>query len=209
MINCGLPPTSRDSWRPVARATAAHSTVTFNDLSSCQFLGPGLLQRFLGAPIMGGPSEVPVAREEQEGAVVVRASHDGYASRFGIIHERTLRVAADGARLDGEDRFLPVQGDKIPTGRRDAFAVRFHLHPAVKASLLTDGHGVTLMLPNREIWTFSAQEDAVEIEESVYLAGRQGPSRTSQLVIYGRARKVESVRWIFVRGDISVLAQRT
>ena len=208
VVNCGLPPTSRDSWRPVARATAAHSTVTFNDVSSCQFLRRGPLQRFLGAPIIEGPTEVPATRQDQDDAVLVRASHDGYAARFGVVHQRSLRVAADGSRLEGEDRFLPVQGDKLPSGRRDAFAVRFHLHPAVKASLLTDRHSAMVILPNREIWTFSAHEDSIELEESVFLAGREGPRRTSQLAIYGRARKVQSVRWTFVRGDITALGER-
>ena len=201
VVNCGLPPTSRESWRPVARATAAHSTVTFNAVSSCQFLGPGPLQRFLGAPIIEGPAEVPVARQDREDAIQVRASHDGYAARFGVVHQRSLRLAADGSRFDGEDRFLPAHGDKLPSGRGDAFAVRFHLHPAVKASRLTDGRGAMLMLPNREVWTFSAFEDSIELEESVYLAGREGPRRTTQLVIHGRARKAPSVRWSFVHAD--------
>ena len=201
VVNCGLPPTSRESWRPVARATAAHSTVTFNDVSSCKFLGPGPLQRFLGAPIIEGPTEVPVSRQDREDTIQVRASHDGYAGRFGVVHQRSLRLAADGSRLDGEDRFLPAHGDKLPSGRADAFAVRFHLHPAVKANRLSDGRGAMLMLPNREVWTFSAYEDSIEIEESVYLAGREGPRRTAQLVIYGRARKAPSVRWSFVHAD--------
>jgi uncharacterized heparinase superfamily protein len=199
--NCGLPPTSRETWRPVARATAAHSTVTFNDVSSCQFLGPGSLQRFLGAPIIEGPTEVPVTRQDREDALQFRASHDGYAGRFGVVHQRTLSVAADGSRLDGEDRFLPAHGEKLPSGRPDAFAVRFHLHPAVKANRLTDGHGALLMLPNREVWTFSGYEDSIDLEESVYLAGREGPRRTTQLVIYGRARKMKSVRWAFIQGS--------
>src|SRR5262245_32790673 len=33
VVNCGLPGTSRETWRQVARATAAHSTVVFNDTS--------------------------------------------------------------------------------------------------------------------------------------------------------------------------------
>src|SRR5581483_5436718 len=33
VVNCGLPATSRETWRQVARATAAHSTVVFNDTS--------------------------------------------------------------------------------------------------------------------------------------------------------------------------------
>src|SRR3979411_762950 len=45
VVNCGLPATSRDSWRQVARATPAHSTVTFNDASSCRFVETGPVKR--------------------------------------------------------------------------------------------------------------------------------------------------------------------
>jgi len=85
----------------------------------------------------------------------------------------------------------------LPQGAKDEFAIRFHLHPAIKANRLTDGHGVMLMLPNREVWNFDAHEDRVELEESVYLAGAEGPRRTLQIVIYGRARQVPRVHWTF------------
>ena len=54
-----------------------------------------------------------------------------------------------------------------------------------------------LMLPNREVWTFNAYEDRVDLEESVYLSGTDGPRRTTQVVIYGRARKIPRVHWSF------------
>ena len=41
------PSTSRENWRQVARATAAHSTVTFNDTSSCRFIESGPIKRML------------------------------------------------------------------------------------------------------------------------------------------------------------------
>jgi len=87
-----------------------------------------------------------------------------------------------------------------PDSRRppaDEFAVRFHLHPTVKANKLTDGHGAMLMLPSRDVWTFNAYEDRVELEESVYLSGADGPRRAVQIVIYGRARKIPRVHWTF------------
>lgn len=197
VVNCGLPATSRDTWRQVARATAAHSTVVFNDTSSCRFLESGSFKRIIGTPIVSGPSQVPVAREERPDALILRASHDGYAERFGVVHQRALKLAAEGTRVDGEDLFVPPDGDMLPANAQDEFAVRFHLHPSIKANKLTDGHGVMLMLPNREVWTFSAHEDRVEVEESVYLSGPDGPRRTVQIVIYGRARKVPRVHWSF------------
>jgi uncharacterized heparinase superfamily protein len=201
VVNCGMPATNRASWRHVARGTAAHSTVTVNETGSCRFLAGRWLRRLLGTPIIAGPSEVPVAREERTDGVVLRASHDGYADTFGILHQRTWRLSPDGRSLDGEDVFAPSSGEKLPGGGRDEFAVRFHLHPAVKASRLTDGHGAMLMLPNREAWTLEAYEDPVTLEESVFLAGSEGPRRAVQLVIHGRARKVPRVRWTFTQVD--------
>src|SRR6266545_2121555 len=197
VVNCGLPATSRESWRQVARATAAHSTATLNDTSSCRFIESTAIKRMLnGTPMVGGPREVAVAREEQGTSIVLRTSHNGYADVFNVIHHRTLMLAADGLRLDGEDQFMPSRGEMVPAGR-DQFAVRFHLHPSVKANRMSDGHSAMLLLPNKEVWKFNAYEDRVDLEESVYLAGPDGPRRTVQVVIYGRARKVMRVQWTF------------
>jgi uncharacterized heparinase superfamily protein len=196
IVNCGMPSTGRENWRQIARATAAHSTVTFNDTSSCRFVEAGAFRRVLGgAPMLGGPSQVVVTREDRPDSIVLRASHDGYVDRYGILHERTLVISSDGTRIAGEDVFLAADGSPQLRTSYDQYAARFHLHPSVKANRLTDGHGVMLMTANREVWTFSAHEDRVELEESVYLAGTEGPRRTVQMVIYGHARKVPRILW--------------
>lgn len=197
VVNCGLPAINKETWRQVARATAAHSTMVYNDASSCRFMTGGRIRRFLGTPIVSGPSEVKITRQDRDSSVMLRATHDGYAQAFGVLHQRALKLSAEARRLDGEDVFLPARGDSLPEGRPDRFAIRFHLHPSIKASRLSDGHGVMLMLPNREFWTFSAFDDRVEIEESVYLAASDGPRRTVQIVVHGQAREVRRVRWSF------------
>ena len=40
-----------------------------------------------------------------------------------------------------------------------------------------------LVLPNRDVWTFEALDDKVDLEDSVFLAGNDGPRRTAQIVI--------------------------
>jgi uncharacterized heparinase superfamily protein len=196
VVNCGLPIAAKENWRQVARATAAHSTVTFNDASSCQFLESGGFRRVFGSPIVAGPKTVPVTREKRDDdTVMLRTSHDGYAGRFGIVHHRIIQIAADGNKIDGEDLFMPPDDRLLPNNALDEFALRFHLHPGVKATRLTDGHGAMLILPNKDMWNFSSHEDRLEIEESVYLGGREGPRRTFQIVIVGQARKVGRVAW--------------
>jgi uncharacterized heparinase superfamily protein len=54
-----------------------------------------------------------------------------------------------------------------------------------------------LLLPNKDVWNLHSHEDEVVLEESVYLAGNDGPRRTTQVVIYGRAREFHRVHWTF------------
>jgi uncharacterized heparinase superfamily protein len=195
IVNCGMPGAGRESWRQVARATAAHSTVTFNDSSSCQFLDSPSIRRLFGVPIVDGPRHVSVSRDPDGRGLVLRASHDGYAERYGVIHERFVSLSPDGNRLDGEDVFLPARGDALPPDVDDHFAVRFHLHPGTRVNVFPDAHGAVLLLPNRDVWNLNAHDDTVAVEESVYLAGQDGPRRTTQVVIYGEARRTQRVHW--------------
>jgi uncharacterized heparinase superfamily protein len=79
--------------------------------------------------------------------------------------------------------------------------VHFHLYPGIQANRLTHRNGVMLVLPNRDIWTFEAYDHPVEIEDSVYLGGREGPRRTSQIIIRAHARRTPRVAWSFVAMD--------
>ncbi|MGY4475132.1 heparinase II/III family protein [Bradyrhizobium sp. USDA 3364] len=206
VVNCGMPNTGRDNWRPFARSTAAHSTLTYRDTSSCQFVELSAMKRLLrGAPVTSGPSNVESYREAVPDGDVLTASHDGYLSRFGVIHRRVLMVSQDGTRLEGEDSLSPAPGGRIKGSEAD-FALRFHLHPSVKASRLSDARGVMLVLPNRDVWTFEAMDDKVDLEDSVFLAGNDGPRRTSQIVIRQDARQAATIRWSFVRSSTSATA---
>ncbi|WP_375777894.1 heparinase II/III family protein [Bradyrhizobium sp. ma5] len=206
VVNCGMPNTGRDNWRPFARSTAAHSTLTYRDTSSCQFVELSAMKRLLrGAPVTSGPSNVESYREAIPGGDVLTASHDGYLSRFGVIHRRVLMIAQDGTRMEGEDSLSPAPGGRIKGSEAD-FALRFHLHPSVKASRLSDARGVMLVLPNRDVWTFEALDDKVDLEDSVFLAGNDGPRRTSQIVIRQDARQAATIRWSFVRSSTSATA---
>ncbi|VIO66877.1 heparinase II/III family protein [Bradyrhizobium ivorense] len=206
VVNCGMPSTGRDNWRPFARSTAAHSTLTYHEASSCQFVELSAMKRLLrGSPITSGPSNVESRREAISDGDMLTASHDGYLSRFGVIHRRVLMVSDDGTRLEGEDQLAPPPGGRIK-GSDANFALRFHLHPSVKASRLSDARGVMLVLPNRDVWTFEAVDDKVELEDSVFLAGNDGPRRTSQIVIRQDARTASTIRWSFVRSSTSASA---
>lgn len=171
IVNCGARSGHDDPWRTALAATAAHSTLTVNDTSLAAFAIDGSLHR--------GPEQVTCQRNDAQDGILVETSHDGYLAPFGLVHRRALYVGPGGDDVRGEDRLSGSGGEH--------FAVRFHLHPAVKASLLGDGAGVLLRFGHkgRETWRLRASLGDVRLEESVYL-GRAGEvRRTEQIVISG------------------------
>ncbi|WP_106754532.1 heparinase II/III family protein [Pannonibacter carbonis] len=195
VVNCGVSGRADDGWRQVARSTAAHSTAGFEDTSSCRFLTDKPFGRWLGAPVISGPTSVPVERMEDAMGTRVTASHNGYAARFHVLHERDIRLASDGSVLDGLDLFSTSGA----LSEHDHYTVRFHLHPLVKAELLRGGSGVALVCADGETWEFDASGGELALEESVYLSDVHGHRRTQQLVIYGRISQASQVAWQFRR----------
>ena len=202
VVNCGAPPPGRPEWRAVARRTAAHSTVVIEGTSSADILGPGWAEHQIGPVVIAGPQNVPVERPDSlDGDQMMTARHDGYAARFGLLHERMIAVDASGSRVDGRDRFLPT-GSGPKTGA-DGFTLRFHLHPQVRASTVRSGTAAILVTGDGESWTFTAPGHEITLEESVHLASAQGLRRTLQIAITGAATLVPEVAWSFVRDPAS------
>lgn len=207
IVNCGAPPPNQEARRQIARQTAAHSTISLGGQSSCRFLdgqGPGAsMAARLGFPIIAGPKHVPVARAANSAGLSMRASHDGWRATFGIDHERRLALAHDGSRLVGEDVFTTVQQGRLgPEG--GPFVLRFHLHPSVQADPAGDGHAIALTLPSGEIWRFTCEGHAAQIEDSISFAAPDGSRPSRMIVINGRVAETNSLRWSFVRREMDV-----
>ena len=129
VINCGMPATGRDNWRSFARSTAAHSTLTYHDTSSCQFIELSAMKRLLqGAPVVSGPTNVESYREAMADGELLTTSHDGYLARFGVVHRRVLMISQDGGRARRRGHHRAGAGARIKGDETD-FALRFHLIP--------------------------------------------------------------------------------
>jgi uncharacterized heparinase superfamily protein len=168
IVNCGAYHGPSTEWRGALRATAAHSTLIAADTSSAEFRADG--------GVAAGPQEVTAMRAEDAGAQWVAASHDGFKKNLGLIHARQLFLAADGEDLRGEDRLTGRSGQ--------GFAIRFHLHPSVQASLTQDGNAVLLRLPGGAGWRLRMQGAVLSIGESIYV-GAGGTKKTRQIVLDG------------------------
>ncbi len=205
VVNCGVSGRSNEMWRKVSRSTAAHSTATIEDTSSCRFLAERPFGRWLGTPVIAGPKTVRVEREDDATGTRVTASHDGYKAPFGIVHTRDVRLAGDGTVLDGIDSFVQ---EARGAEHGDLFAIRFHLHPAIKPSLLRGGTAVLLVCRDGEAWEFDAPGCELALEESIYLSDVYGHRKTMQIVLYGRIRDTQTAAWQFRRTALAKLSRR-
>ncbi len=165
------------------RATAAHSTMVLGDANSTAVMIDGKL----GA----GVGEVEIdTRQVQLGngsATRIEASHDGYASRFGLVHRRILMLRDDGHELRGEDVLVP-SGRKGKRGKVP-FAIRFHLGRNIEAKVADNGKGASLLLPDGSLWQFMTGAEGVTLEESLWVDGNGRPHPVQQLVIEGFASR--------------------
>ena len=208
IINCGVPSPNSVSLRRLARTTAAHSTVTLNDTSSCRFLTRSSIGDWLGEAIVSGPNRVDVERRSVPGATALSMRHDGYVERFRIVHERHLALSDQGDRLDGVDSFVSPTGKPVSRSGKDSYAIRFHLHPNVRASLIDSGHAVLLELPGGESWEFESDAGELVIEESILMSDTRGNRETDQIVIYGRVQQQATVAWHLHRTGFGGRRQR-
>lgn len=194
IVNCGGAATAGGQVpvriEQALRATAAHSTLVLGDANSTAVLINGKLG--------GGVKEVEIDRalvqfDEGKGkgtgngkATRLEASHDGYASRFGLLHRRILMLREDGSELRGEDLLVP-SGRKGKRGKVP-FAIRFHLGPTVEVRL-GSGRNAGLVLPDGSYWQFVTGSEKLELDESLWVDGNGRPHPVQQLVIQGLASR--------------------
>jgi uncharacterized heparinase superfamily protein len=190
VVNSGAPRFAGARYVQMARATAAHSTLTIADQSSSR-ISPS---RFLGPVILGGASKVEVARRTgDDDSDQIIARHDGYSQSFGVLHERGLRLNAAGNKLAGHDRLVSAKGGPLDAMPKGGAVVRFHIHPSVRL-LQEDPHTIRLEVNGREGFVFSCPDGYPVIAEDVFFAGISGIERSEQIEI---TMETPEIWWFF------------
>lgn len=201
IVNVGSGIELLPDWRAAGRATNGHSTLVIDDALSATF-SQRRAGRGAAHPI--GPL-VGQRRSEEDDGVLVDSHHDGYRAPFGYLHRRRIFLASDGRQMWGQDAAAPPLGGARAGLKPVKFAVRFHLHPTVRAER-TDVHQMTITPQNGPAWNFVTDARKMDIESSIHLSGAHGPQRTKQIVLWGETnpnsaedRTPNLVKWKFSR----------
>lgn len=195
IINSGAPRFAGEHYRQLARATAAHSTVTVNDTSSSR-----ISKSHVTGPIFSdGVSVVDVIRHDSaEGADGLTASHDGYLEIFGLIHERTIQVNSGGTMIRGKDRLRTADGNDPPADAEITAVIRFHIHPHIEVRTV-DKHEVRLVAPDGETWIVSTLDAEITVEDDVFFADPSGIAASRQLEMVFAPGEIPEIQWVMNR----------
>lgn len=213
IVNCGSGVSFGADWRRAGRATPSHSTLGIGGYSSSR----------LGAAVSTGgiAQEMLVDLPDVVNCIVTHLddgrraelSHDGFRITHGLTHARTLEMTTDGRGLSGEDLLTTLD---VPDKQRfdralDAtqmqgipFAIRFHLHPDVDATVDLGGAAVSMALKSGEIWVLRHDGHAeLRLDPSVYLeTGRLKPRAARQVVLSGAAMAYATrIRWSLAKAQ--------
>ncbi|MGE0827801.1 MAG: heparinase II/III family protein [Hyphomonadaceae bacterium] len=207
IVNVGACAEIGPDWRAAARATNGHSTLVVDDALSAQFSRP---RRGAAHPL-----EFALAskRMEEEDGVHVEARHEGYRAEFGFVHRRFLFLDKEGRNVRGADELgRPFADGRSSQTGAIPFAVRFHLHPGVRAEWSAPREP-RLITPSGAVWRLRTDAVRVSIEDSIYLSGRMAygdkPRQDcAQIVLAGAAdpngvgdAPPNRLRWALTRVD--------
>ena len=212
IVNCGSGAFYGEEWRRAGRATAAHSTLSIERTSSSRMSYADDDHHPAGEVFDEGPRKVTFERTEDVEGLWALASHDGYVATHGLTHERRLFLSPDGRDFRGEDTLAAVNArsrrlyDKAVAGAPRlgvSYAVRFHLHPDITATLSLGGQAVALRTPASEAWVMRQSGGELALEDSVYFdQERLRPRATKQIVVKATALEYWGrVTWAFRRAD--------
>jgi uncharacterized heparinase superfamily protein len=216
IVSCGSGGSFGADWRRAGRATPSHSTLVLAGESSARLGNTGADSEWLTQ----APRDVPIQMSRASDGVRFEGGHDGYVSRFGLTHARTIEMTFDGRGVAGEDMLLALSD--VDKHRFDAamdtyhmqgvpYQIHFHLHPEVDANIDMGGAAVSLALRSGEIWVFRTDARArITLEPSVYLEkSRLRPRAAKQIVLSGRALEYAGrIRWSLAKAQDTPISIR-
>ncbi|VAV99145.1 Heparinase II/III-like [hydrothermal vent metagenome] len=196
ITNCGAIQHGDEAWSAAARSTQAHSTLCIDDQPVGGILDGVLTRLACGGPVVLSAPNISAELETGRQGAKFIGSQDGYKKTHGITHHRQLFLDANGLDFRGHDSF---DIDPERAGQALPFAIRFHLHPSVRATVSQDGASAMLLLANKTGWRFSARGAQLKLEDSIYLPEDGRVRKTSQLVLRGAAGRPGKILWAFKR----------
>lgn len=182
----------------MVRASAAHTVAVLNDKSTAQFNVYQTTHETIWATISNAATQIDDQAWDVDDWVGFQVGHSAYANQ-GFSYDRGVRLSADGNTIEGFDRFTPVTKGK--GSQDDVATLRFHLDPAIAASLDPETGDVLIWPKNGDPvgWVFAVRKAKANLESSVRFDCEGGPRQSKMIVLSYRPVDHEMIFWRFER----------
>ena len=164
----------------LSSSTAAHSTLTINDTSSCIFQKNALIRKYFGNSLIEKHNIFKQEFKNDKEFIQCIIAHDGYEKRFKILHERQITLFKSKNHIEGIDSLKC----KSLENKNLTFSVRFHIHPDIRITK-TMGNDILLSSSKSEGWIFRSPQIPTKIEKNLYFGNPDNIKESSFILLEG------------------------
>ena len=161
-------------------STAAHSTVTINDTSSCIFQKNKMIRKYFGNSLIEKHDIFKKEFKNDKEFIQCTIGHNGYEKRFKLLHERQITLFKNKSHVEGIDNLKC----KNLENKNLTYSVRFHIHPDIRITK-TMGNDILLSSNNGEGWIFRSPQIPTKIEKNLYFGNPNNIKESSFILLEG------------------------
>ncbi len=170
----------------ISKSTATHSTLIIDNSSVCNFKKNDKGLSIVNKGFKTFDNEVAYEKNYWS----IKCSHDGYLSRYGVIHQRNLKFDVDKNILFGKEKLIKKKNFKVTN-----FEIRFHLLPNIKVTKLQDNKSVLIELENSG-WRFFSNDGLIGVETGLYFGSKNKYIENQNIFISGITQNNEQlIEW--------------
>lgn len=188
IVNCGSPYINNKIWTEAMKSTAAHSTLSVDNINSSDIF---FNKRQKNSRIANVWSQ----RKKQKNCHWIDAAHSGYKDIFGLIHSRKIHIDSEKKIIRGQDCLS--RSNKCYQKISKKYYLRFHLFPDIEINVTGSKKKAILKLPDGTGWEFICSEPEIAIRESIYLGKKQKISRNNHILVSNSIIPEKKIRWLF------------
>ena len=183
--NCGYHKKYNTKFNQLSKSTAAQSTLTIDDTSSCKFTK---VENFF--LVKRGVKIIKKNEIFEKNYWKITAAHDGYLKKYQSIHEREIEFYPEEMKFIGVDRIV-----KKKTNHNYKFDIRFHLEPNIKLMKTQDSKAILIELGD-EGWKFTCDNYDINIDNGLYFGEKNSYIENQNIFISGISNnQIENIKW--------------
>ena len=164
----------------LSSSTAAHSTITINDTSSCIFQKNKMIRKYFGNSLIEKHDIFKKEFKNDKEFIRCTIGHNGYEKRFKLLHERQITLFKNKSHVEGIDNLKC----KNLENKNLTYSVRFHIHPDIRITK-TMGNDILLSSNNGEGWIFRSPQIPTKIEKNLYFGNPNIIKESSFILLEG------------------------